>query len=117
MKKTISITVILTMALFLLSISSCKKNDPEADTLYNLKIENNTGQDYDVYMKNNVSGLDFIKRGTVQAHKTLDLKDFTIGLQYKLRVVVPGNSVDDYEQELTFTSDNNVDDYILKIYP
>ena len=117
MKKLISITAILMLALFVVSVSSCKKDDAEADTHYNLKLENNTEQDYDVYMKNNASGLDFIKQGTVPAHTTLELKDLTIALHYTLRVVVPGNSVDNYEQELTFTSDNNVDDYILKINP
>ena len=117
MKKAISITVLLMMALFVISISSCNKDDTEADVHYNLKIENNTDQDYDVFMKNNASGLDFIKRGTVSAHATLELKDLTIGLNYTLRVTLPGNSMNDYEQEIEFTSDNNVDDYLLKINP
>ena len=117
MKKTISISMILTMALFLVSISSCKKDDAEADVHYNLKIENNVDQAYDIFMKNDASNLDFIQQGHVAANSTIEIKDLTIALHYTLRVVVPGNSVDNYEQELTFTSDNNVDDYILKINP
>ena len=117
MKKTISISIILTMALFIVSISACKKDDTEADVHYNLKIENNMDQAYDIFMKNNASNLNFIQQGHVAAQSTIEIKDLTIGLHYTLRGVIPGNSVDDYEFEKAFTSDNNVDDYILKINP
>ncbi len=115
MKQTISISMILAMALFIVSISSCKKDDTETIVYYNLRIENNMDQAYDIYMKNNVSNLDFIQEGHVAANSTLELKDLTIGIQYTLRGVTPGNSVDDYEFEQVFTSNSNGDDYVLTI--
>ena len=117
MKKTISISMILTMALFLVSISSCKKDDTEADVYYKLRIENNMDQAYDIYMKNNASNLDFIQSGYVAANSTLEIQDLTVGIQYTLRGVIPGTSVDDYEFEQVFTSNSNVDDYVLTIDP
>ena len=117
MKKTISISMILTMALFFVSISSCKKDDTEAVVHYNLRIENNMDQAYDIYMKNNGSNLDFILEGHVAANSILELKDLTIGIQYTLRGVTPGTSVDDYEFEQVFTSNGNGDDYVLTIDP
>ncbi len=117
MKKTISISMILTMALFFVSISSCKKDDTETIVNYTLRIENNMDQAYDIYMKNNVSNLDFIQSGYVAANSTLEIQDLTIGFQYTLRGVTPGNSVDDYEFEEVFTSNSNGDDYVLTIDP
>ena len=117
MKKTISISMILTMALFFVSISSCKKDDTETIVNYTLRIENNMDQAYDIYMKNNVSNLDFIQSGYVAANSTLEIQDLTIGFQYTLRGVTPGNSVDDYEFEQVFTSNSNGDDYVLTIDP
>ena len=117
MKKTISISMILTMALFFVSISSCKKDDNETIVHYNLRIENNMDEAYDIYMKNNASNLDFIQEGHVAANSTLELVDLTIGIQYTLRGVTPGNSVDDYDFEEVFTSNSNGDDYVLTINP
>lgn len=58
-----------------------------------------------------------MKKGNVSAHGTLMINDLTIQVNYTFRVVALGNSVDDYDLEETFTSDNPVDDYILYLNP
>lgn len=117
MKKTISIASVLFFALFIMSISSCKKDDPADDVLYNVKVQNDTDNDYDFYLKSDVGGTSFKKEGHVSAHGTLMINDLTIQVNYTFRVVAPGNSVDDFDLEETFTSDNNVDDYVLILNP
>ena len=117
MKKANYILAVLMIAVFVISVSSCKKYDPEPDTIYNLKIENKTDQAYDIFMKNNASNLDFIKQGHVASQSTIEIKDLTVDYHYTLRAVIPGNSIDDYYVEEKFTSANGSDDYIIKINP
>ncbi len=117
MKKTVSIASVLLMAMLIISISSCKKDEPVEDVLYNLKVVNNLDQALDIYLKNDVSNTGFKKEGTVKAKGSLMIYNLTIGVNYTLRGVIPGNPVDAYEFETTFSSDNNVDDYLLTINP
>ena len=117
MRKIISIASLALIAIFILSVSSCKKDDPVDDVLYNLKIVNNLDQALDIYLKNDLDNSEFKKFGTVAAQGTMMINDLTISVNYTLRGIVPGNPLDAYEFEKTFSSDNNVDDYLLTINP
>lgn len=117
MKKFISLTSLLLISVFILSVSSCKKKDPVEDVLYDLKVVNNLDQDLDLYLKSDVDNTGFTKTGYVTANGKTTIKDLTIQVNYTLRGVVPGNPIAGYEFEETFSSDNNVDDYLLTIGP
>ena len=99
-KKVFAIVLI---AGFVFALSACNNDDDDVEEVvhYTLAVKNASAHEAQIFMSSNLQGSGFVSKGTVQSGNTIEIKELIVDVEYKLRAVETGKSVDDYFDEHT----------------
>lgn len=102
-------SILLSLLVLVLAFSSaCSKDDDEIidAVLYDLTVDNQTTLDLDLYLKTDLDNTGFVNNGTVLTGQEKVISDLVIDVNYTLRIVQAGMSVDSVFAEQEFINDD-----------
>jgi len=96
---------VISLVTAILLFNACDDDPAISVFLFNAHIDNTTTVEYHVYLTNNTSNGVYMLVDTVSAQSEIVLGELPSNLNYAVRLVESGNTIDNYAYQKSFFSD------------
>lgn len=112
MKKIFSLILIL-----IISVSTnCDSANPDQESLYSIKLVNQTDFNFDIYYSPTTDIEDFVNAGSISGFGEISIDDLEYDITYTIRAVESGGGPDNYIiQEQATNTDASVSEITVNL--
>lgn len=106
----------LILILFVSVSTSCNSANSDEESLYSIKLVNQTDFNFDIYYSSTTNIEDFVSAGSISGFGELSIDDLEYDVTYTIRAVESGGGPDNYIiQEQTINTDTSVPEITVNL--